>query len=215
MPPWAFLFPGLSYSASGGICLLALLGGVGLWRVYRRYRRLGAFRRLRCSVVTVQQGTGQSGTLRVRTLCEIPVRQLACRRRTIAQLVAAAPRATLSQPFPRLDTDDVRELRTGIAVCVSSMTPTGHLQHACGVPTTVGEFVAGIVSDTERPPHQRRLRLLIVPRSLLENLPDETPEFEQVDDVSFWSWLQALARTWQENPLTLARVELAFVTNRV
>lgn len=211
MPPWAFLFPGLSSSATaGGIGLLALLGGLFLWRVYRHQRRFGPFRRLRCSVVTLQQGT-----LRVRTLCEMPVRQLSCRRRTIDQLVAAAPHATLLQPFPRLDTDDVRELRAGIAACVSSLTPTGHLHHAQGAPTTLGEFIAGIVSDAEGPPHRRRLRLLVVPRSVLEHLPSETPQFEQRDDASFWSWLQFLSRTWQENPLALARVELAFVTDRV
>lgn len=214
MSPWASVTPGLWYSASWGVTPLIIVsgliigGGLILWRVYRRYRRQSAFRRLRCSVVMLQEGM-----LRVRTLCEIPVGQLSCGRRTVNQLVAAAPQATLAQPFPVLDTDDARELRSAIAGCISSLTPVGHLRQAHGIPTVVAEFVAGIVSDAERPPHQRRLRLLVVPRTLVENLPAEPPQYEHADDALFWSWLRCLSRTWQENPLALARVELAFHAN--
>lgn len=211
MSPWAFVIPGLPFSLSGVFYpwviggLLILGGSLVLWRRYRRYRRQSAFRRLRCSAVMLQQGT-----LRVRTLCEIQVGQLTCGRRTISQLVAAAPRATLAHPFPVLDTDDARELRSAIAACLSSLTPVGHLRQAHGIPTVVAEFVAGIVSDAEKPPHQRRLRLLVVPRALLEDLPAESPQYEHADDAQFWSWLLCLSRTWHENPLALARVELAF-----
>lgn len=184
---------------------LVLIGGLVLWRGYRGYRRQSVFRRLRCSVVMLQQGT-----LRVRTLCEIPVKQLSCGRRTVNQLVAAAPRATLAQPIPVLDTADARELRSAIAVCISSLTPAGHLRQALGMPTIVADFVAGMVSDAEKPPHQRRLRLLVVPRVLLEDLPAEPPQYEHAGDAIFWSWLLCLSRTWHENPLALAQVELAF-----
>jgi len=210
MSPWATVTPGLLYSASRGVAtlvigvLMVLVCGLALWRGYRGYRRQSVFRRLRCSVVMLQQGT-----LRVRTLCEIPVGHLSCRRRTINQLVAAAPRATLAQPIPVLDTANARELRSAIAVCISCLTPVGHLRQAHGLPTVAADFVAGIVSDAEKPPHQRRLRLLLVPRALLESLPVEPPQYEHADDAEFWSWLLCLSRTWQENPLALARVELA------
>jgi hypothetical protein len=152
----------------------------------------------------------RQGTLCVRTLGEMPLQRLGCKGKTRRQLVRAAASAPRGQALPVLDTDDAHELRAAIAGYLSGLTPIGHLQQAQGLPTVTGDFVAGLISDHEKPPHQRRLRLLVVPQRLLENLPEDPPQYEQADAAEFWHWAQDLSRTWQENPVALARVELAF-----
>jgi hypothetical protein len=108
----------------------------------------------------------------------------------------------------QLDTDDYRVYLRAVGNYFSGWFAHGHLLLDQGLRVRAAEYVVGIVAEIDESSRGKQLRVVTVARQLLEDLPPQPPILEHESQRRRWQTLQAMAKTWQENPLALTVVEI-------
>jgi hypothetical protein len=126
----------------------------------------------------------------------------------VKRLWRGATATTDDNPLVQLDTDDYRVYLRAVGNYFSGWFAHGHLLLDQGLRVRAAEYVVGIVAEIDESSRGKQLRVVTVARQLLEDLPPQPPILEHESQRRRWQTLQAMAKTWQENPLALTVVEI-------
>ncbi len=178
-------------------------GGLVLWRRIRHQRRNQYLRRLQISLTGLH-----SDVLQLRTLWEGNVAEILHSPTAVARLLKATRGTPTDNPFISLDSHEYRFFLQAAINRISSLTAVGHLERDQQLPVVVASYVLGWVREEAENLSGQKLRIIVVAQDVLENLPQNPPQYENPEHEVRWRTLTQMARHWRENPLRLGRVEV-------
>jgi len=178
-------------------------GGLVLWRQIRHQRRNQYLRRIQISLTGLH-----SGVLQLRTLWEGNAAEILPSPTAVARLLKAARETPADDPFISLDSHEYRFYLQAAINRVSSLTAVGHLERDQHLPVVIANYVVGWVREKAENLSGQKLRIIVVTQEVLENLPQDPPQFEDPEHEVRWRTLTRMARHWRENPLRLGQVEV-------
>lgn len=180
---------------------------VGLWygrqRALRKFRRREFFERLNISLNSIVDGT-----LKIRTLAELPCQSVFLNSAAVDKLLSAASKTTVDNPLIPFDTDDYWFYLNSVLNEVSEKYSEGFLLRDAGMPTTAVHFVLCLTNECDGNVRTRKIRAMVIEQSLLENLPEEMPVLEQDYHDTRWKTLEIMAKRWKENPIEFKEMEI-------
>lgn len=147
------------------------------------------------------------GVLKIRALHEATMQDLFGNPEAVRIVVNASRRTSQHKPLLQLPDDIHTEtILTSLLVEVSSLYPEGNARYIAGLPTHDIPCWICLSRELEAPEHTDRVRVEVVPRSLLESLPGEEPRYDYPSHAVRWVTLQAMQQALRDTPHLLMEV---------
>ena len=146
-----------------GISWLAV--GLAYWRKKRQWETRSFLQQVNFSLNLVREDTLCLRTLAEHTALDVWLSEVA-----VQEVLAAARRTTLEQPFLSLpNDDDMGYVKRGILNVLSQQFASAFVAEAVGGETERGEFVLGITCEKYGSVRTQKLRVMVIERSVLES----------------------------------------------
>lgn len=186
----------------------ALFMGAGWYfgkrRAHRQWEKREFFDRLNISLNRISDGT-----LRIRTLVEKSCEDIFLNSVAANRLIATAQKTTADDPIVPLDQDDIWLYLNAVLNEISEKFAAGQLHLDMGLPTRTERYLICLTNECEGALRTRKIRAMVVRRSLLTNLPQTAPKFEHPNHATRWRTLGQLAREYARTPERFLEVEIA------
>lgn len=180
---------------------------VGWWFGKRRARQKWRSRefldRLNFSLTTVRDGR-----LLIRTLMEKKCEEVFLNTVATETVLAAAKQTTADNSLLSLPDDDDWFYLNSALNELSEQFAHGSLRRDLNQPVTCGRYLICLTSEAAGTSRTRKVRCLVVQKSLLVKLPTEAPQFEADSHGTRWTTLQQLSQAYQRSPGRFLEVEL-------
>ncbi|QDU38795.1 hypothetical protein Mal4_31250 [Maioricimonas rarisocia] len=186
----------------------ALFMGVGWYfgrrRAHRQWEKREFFDRLNISLNRISDGT-----LRIRTLVEKSCEDIFLNSVAANRLIATAQKTTADDPIVPLDKDENWLYLNAVLNEISEKFAAGQLYLDMGLPTRTETYLICLTNECEGALRTRKIRAMVVRRSLLTNLPETAPRFEHPNHATRWRTLGQLASQYARDPERFLEVEIA------
>jgi hypothetical protein len=150
------------------IALLLTWGGIAV--VYVR-KRADWVRKSFMGQVNFSLNFVENNTLLLRTLMEEPANDVWLNDYGVKQVLRAAERVTLEQPFLIMDDDeDMDFVKRAVLNVLSERFAEAFVARSLGVPVKAGTYIFGITFEKYADLRTRKLRVLLMEESLLKSL---------------------------------------------
>lgn len=181
------------------------LGGwyLGVRRAKRLWARREFFDRVNVSLNSIQ-----NGKLVLRTLMEKRCEEIFLNQAASRVVVAASQKTTADDPLLRLPESDYWYYLNAILNEISEKFATGAIRKDLGAPVTCAQYVVCLTCEAAGSLRQKKLRVMVIRKDLLENLPEETPAFDSPNHQTRWNTLQQLAGFLKSTPERFLTMEL-------
>lgn len=186
-----------------GAVLMAVGWYFGNRKARQNWRKREFFDRLNISLNTLREGK-----LQIRTLVEKRVDDIYLNSAATAEIVKAAQRTTARDSTLPLAQADYWYYLNPILNELSEQFAVGLLKRDLGAPVSSARYVIALTSECAGDLRMRKVRVMVIQRSLLEQLPAEPPEFESPHHHTRWDTLQQLAAERGIHPWKFLEVEL-------
>ncbi len=186
-----------------GLVLMGVGWYFGNRKARRNWRKREFFDRLNISLNTVRDGK-----LLIRTLVEKRVDDIYLNAAATAEIVHAAQKTSAQDSTLPLPQADYWYYLNPILNELSEQFAVGLLKRDQGAPVTSARYVIALTSECAGDLRMRKVRAMVVQRSLLEQLPAEPPAFESPHHLTRWETLKQLAGEWSQRPWKFIEVEL-------
>lgn len=140
----------------------------------------------------------QDGKLRIRTLLEKTCEEVFLNRVAAQNVMETARHTTESDPLLPLPKEDYWYYLNSVLNEVSERFADGQLRRDAGLPVTVTQYLICLTCEQAGAVRTRKVRAMLVQKSVLENMPEEQPELESPTHITRWETLQRMAEQWQE-----------------
>jgi hypothetical protein len=165
-----FLEPIINFFKQFGSTLALLITWAGIAWVYLR-KRSDWLRKTFIGQVNFSLNFVENNTLLLRTLMEEPANDVWLNDYGVKQVMAAAEQVTLEQPFLIMEDDeDMAFVKRAVLNVLSERFADTFVARSLGVPVKGGSFVFGITYEKYADLRTRKLRVLLMEESTLENL---------------------------------------------
>lgn len=148
------------------------------------------------------------GTLKIRTLAEKSCREVFLNDAAVRQLTRLAQETRPGNPILPIPKDDCWYFLNAALNELSEQFADGLIAREAGRPVTAVNYLICLTNESDGDVRTRKIRALVVRKSLLTDLPKETPAFESPNHRIRWQTLQFMAQTWQKEPWRFLEVEL-------
>lgn len=186
-----------------GAILMAVGWYFGNRKARHNWRKREFFDRLNISLNTIRDGK-----LLIRTLVEKRVEDIYLNSAATAEIVQAAQKTTPQDSTLPLPQADYWYYLNPILNELSEQFAVGLLKRDQGAPVTSSRYVIALTSECAGDLRMRKVRAMVVQRTLLEQLPAEPPAFESAHHLTRWETLKQLASEWGQRPWKFIEVEL-------
>jgi hypothetical protein len=180
---------------------------VGWWFGKRRARQAWRKRefldRLNFFLTTLKDGK-----LLIRTLMEKRCDEVFLNTVASEAVVASARQTTESDPLLPLPEADYWFYLNAVLNELAEKFAEGSLRRDLGQPVTCGRYLICLTSEAAGTARTRKVRSLVVQKSLLVNLPAAVPLLEAPSHSTRWKTLQQLAALYAATPDRFLEVEL-------
>jgi hypothetical protein len=200
----AWTFVREHWSKIVSILFSALFGWwFGKRRARKRWREREFLDRINFSLTTVRDGK-----LLIRTLLEKRCEDVFLNAVAAETVVAKAQETTASQSLLPLPQDDYWFYLNAALNELSEQFAAGSLRRDLGQPVTCGRYLICLTSEAAGTSRTRKIRCLVMQKSLLTNLPPTIPVLEAASHNTRWATLQQLATAYGESPQRFLELEL-------
>jgi hypothetical protein len=180
---------------------------VGWYLGFRKAQRLWSRRefldRLNVSLNSIQDGRLVLRTLMEKRCEEIFLNQAACRA-----VITASQKTTSDDPLLKLPESDYWYFLNAILNEISEKFATGAVRKDLGAPVTCAQYVMCLTCEIAPTIRQKKIRVMVVRKDLLENLPEEAPAFDSPNHSTRWKTLQQMAVYLKSTPERFLTMEI-------
>ncbi len=185
-----------------------VLMGVGWFIGHRRARhnwtKREFFDRLNFSLNWIEEGT-----LKLRTLSERHCEEIFLNKPATEVVLKAARAATEANPILSLSEKDYWYYLNSVLNELSEQFATGHLKKAQGQPVSSAIYLICLTCEAAADLRMRKVRAMVIQKSLLTNLPAASPKLERPHHHIRWTTLKFMASEYQKRPYQFLELELS------
>ena len=187
-----------------GLILMALGWYLGHRRASADWKSQEFFDRLNMSLNSIQEGT-----LKIRTLGEKRCEEVFLNSKAAELVQKIARKTTAKDPILPIPSEENWFFLNSILNDLSEQFAEGFLKADMGAHVTSAVYLIALTCEAEGEMKTRKIRAMVIRKSLLTNLPAEMPKLESPRHITRWSTLQFLAAEYQRRPERFKEVELA------
>lgn len=187
-----------------GFVLMGLGWYFGQWRAHFNWKNREFLDRLNFSLNWIE-----GGTLRLRTLAEKPCEDVFLNLTATTAVLNAAKQTTESQAILPLPDEDYWYYLNSVLNELSMQFAEGHLRKEQGQPVSTATYLIAITCEHAKELRMRKIRAMIIQKSLLLQLPKVPPKFEKPHHSVRWATLVELSRLYSQHPGRFLEVELS------
>lgn len=181
--------------------------GVGWFFGQRRarssWRKKEFLDRLNVSLNSIDQNT-----LLIRTVLEKSCKDVFLNDVAVAAIREASGRTSASDPtLPLLEADYWYYLNSVLNE-VAEQFSEGQLRRDMGLPVNTKRYLICLTSECAGELKTRKVRAMLIQRSLLDSLPEEQPQLESPHHITRWETLQKLAKLRKSSPYRFLEIEI-------
>jgi hypothetical protein len=185
----------------------ALIAAVS-WLLGRRRARAEWTRREFFDRLNISLNAIRDGTLTIRTIAEESCLEVFLNSVAVSSLVNAARHTTLEDPLLELREHDYWYYLNAVLNKVAEKFGDGQIRRDMGLPVTTARYVVCLTSESAGEVRTRKIRAMLIQKSLLLNLPNEEPKYESPTHATRWKTLKYLATQFQRTPYKFREVEI-------
>lgn len=148
------------------------------------------------------------GRLFIRTLIEEDSRDVFLNEVAVACVEAAAHRTTADNPILPLKEDERWFLLNAVLNEISERFAAGFIKREMGVPVNAAVYLICLTYENAGELKTRKIRAMIIRKTLLLNLPLEPPQFERPHHGTRYETLKRMAVAYASDPTVFLEVEI-------
>ena len=186
-----------------GLVLMLVGWYFGKWRARDHWKKQEFLDRLNLSLNCID-----NGVLKIRTLSEKRCEEVFLNSVAADTVHRLARRTTAADPILPIPKDDMWYYLNAVLNDLSEQFAVGLLKRDVGSPVTSAVYLVALTCETAGDMRTRKVRAMVVKKSLLAAMPAEAPQFESPRHGTRWQTLQFLATEYTKNPWRFLEVEL-------
>jgi hypothetical protein len=148
------------------------------------------------------------GTLRIRTVLEKSGQDIFLNSVAADAVADAAEKTTLEDATLPLPKGEYWYYLNSVLNEIAEKFSTGVIRRDMGLGTKTTMYVICLTSECDDDIKTRKVRAMLIRKSLLENLPEDMPKLERDSHSVRWNTLQILARERTKNPWKFLEMEI-------
>ena len=187
-----------------GLILMAVGWYLGHRRASADWKSQEFLDRLNMSLNSVKDGT-----LKIRTISEKRCEDVFLNSKAAELVQKIARKTTAKDPILPIPSEENWFFLNSILNDLSEQFAEGFLKADMGAHVTSAVYLIALTCEAEGEMKTRKIRAMVVQKSLLTNLPAEMPKLEAPHHITRWSTLQFLAAEYRRKPERFKEVELA------
>lgn len=172
-------------------------------RANRAWKRREFFNRINFSLNTIREET-----LRIRTLAEKTCSDVFLNDVATQMLIRTAQKTTAENALIPVSKDDSWYFLNAVLNEISEQFAVGLIAQEAGQSVTSVSYLICLTNECDGEIRTRKIRAMVIRRDLLQNLPKDSPKFEQTYHKRRWTTLQQLSAAYQKEPWRFLEVEL-------
>ncbi len=149
------------------------------------------------------------GVLKIRTLSEKRCEEVFLNSVAAETVKKVARKTTAANPILPISDKENWYYLNGVLNDVSEQFAEGFLKRDMGGKVTSATYLIVLTCEAEGEMKTRKIRAMVIQKSLLGNLPPEMPTLQSPHHITRWKTLQFLAAEYLRNPGRFLEVELA------
>ena len=189
-----------------------LVGLVSIWvgwlfgrrRAQADWKKQEFLDRLNVSLNVIEEGT-----LKIRTLSEKRCEDVFLNSVAAETVQKLARKTTATDPLLPIPKDDQWYYLNAVLNELSEQFALGHIRRDLGVPVQTAEYLVCLTCEQFGELRTRKVRAMVIRKSLLTNLPKEAPKLTASHHSTRWATLQFMAVEYARNPWRFLDVELS------
>ncbi len=192
----------LEAAASIGCIVVGWL--LGFWRARRQWQQREFLERINVSLNMIHDGK-----LLIRTLAEKSLEEVFVNPTAITKLQRAVKKTTEDNPIPSLAEEDFWPVLNCVLNIISEKFSAGYIRRDLGYPIKTAVYLMCLTCERSSEMRTRKIRAMLIKKSLLLNLPEENPEYEQPSHWVRFQTLKQLADLYREDSRKFLEIELS------
>lgn len=168
-----------------------------------RWRNRDFLDRLNVSLTSIEDDT-----LRIRTVLEMDCEAIFLNPSAARTVVELAKKTTEGDPILPIPQEDCWQYLNAVLNEISERFAAGHIKRDLGLPVDQGTYLLCLTCERAGPVRTKKIRGLLVRKSLLTALPADEPKYESPSHVTRWQTLQQIAGQFVQNPHRFIEVEI-------
>jgi hypothetical protein len=185
----------------------ALIAAIS-WFLGRRRARAEWGRREFFDRLNISLNAMREGTLTIRTIAEESCLEVFLNPVAVSALINAARHTTPEDPLLELREHDYWYYLNAVLNKVAEKFGEGQIRRDMGLPVTTARYVMCLTSESAGEVRTRKIRAMLIQKSLFLNLPAEEPKYESPTHATRWKTLKYLAVQFQRTPYKFREVEI-------
>ncbi len=150
----------------------------------------------------------EEGTLRIRTLIEKDGEEVFLNKHAVATIRKYAEKTVPTKPIIPIPEYDSWFFLNGVLNEISEKYSAGLIAAEAGLPVEKQQFLICLTNEADGAVRTRKIRAMIVRKSLLLKLPDDMPKLENPWHRTRWETLKTMAEAYEKSPFQFAEVEV-------
>lgn len=187
-----------------GLVLMALGWFIGRSRAQSDWKKQEFLDRLNLSLNTIHDGT-----LKIRTLSEKRCEDVFLNSAAADAIQKLAKSTTASNPMLPIPQKEIWFYLNSVLNDLSEQFAEGLLKRDMGGTVSTATYVIALTCESAGEMKTRKIRAMVIRKSLLMNLPTEIPKLESPSHTTRWETLQFLAAEYGRNPARFLEAELS------
>ena len=187
-----------------GLVLMAIGWYLGHRRASADWKKQEFLDRLNLSLNSIDDGT-----LKIRTLSEKRCEEVFLNSAAAETVKKVARKTTGANPILPIPVTENWYYLNAVLNDVSEQFAAGFLKRDMGGKVTSATYLIVLTCEAEGEMKTRKIRAMVIQKSLLGNLPIEMPTLQSPHHETRWKTLQFLAAEYLRDPARFLEVELA------
>jgi hypothetical protein len=187
-----------------GFLLMAAGWVIGRRRARANWQKQEFLDRLNISLNVID-----NGVLKIRTLSEKRCEEVFLNSVAADKVQQLARKTTATDPLLPLSKDDAWYFLNAVLNELSEQFALGHIRKDLGVPVKTEDYLLCLTCEQFGELRTRKIRAMVIRKSLLTNLPQEMPKLTASHHTTRWATLQFMAAEFGRNPWRFLDVELS------
>mgnify|MGYP006969376905 CR=1 FL=1 len=150
----------------------------------------------------------EDGKLLIRTMLEKRCEEVFLNRVAVDRVLRAAKETTAENPLLPLPKDDYWYYLNAVLNEIAEKFSAGQLKRDMGASVERVMYVICLTCECAGPMKTRKVRAMMIRKSLLEKLPEEQPQIESPHHVTRWDTLKKLAAAYKSSPHQFLDIEI-------
>ncbi len=173
------------------------------YRTRSRWRKRNFLDRLNVSLTRIE-----GGQLKIRTILEMDCEDIFLNSSAAAAVVKYASQTTADDPLLPIPKDDCWQYLNAVLNEISERFAAGQVKQDMGLSVDRACYLLCLTCERAGPVRTQKIRGMLVRKELLENLPEEEPNYEAPSHCTRWETLKQLAHLRRERPSAFLEMEI-------